>query len=113
MPGAANVELLKKIIPENELWPPKPGTSWQSHHAFGAWVGDTWLMKDLLASYFGEAGNLEELVAQSQWMQTDGALTELPATLPDDQFASTAHLTEGGARAYTERLALALKDRLR
>jgi beta-mannosidase len=72
MPGAAGVELLKKIIPDNELWPPKPSTSWQSHHAFGAWVGDTWLMKDMLAGYFGEAGNLGELVAQSQWLQTEG-----------------------------------------
>jgi len=72
MPGAASVELLKKIIPENELFPPKPGTSWQSHHAFGAWVGDTWLMKDLLKEYFGEAKTLEELVSQSQWLQTEG-----------------------------------------
>jgi beta-mannosidase len=72
MPGAASVELLKKIIPEKELFPPQRGTSWESHHAFGAWVGDTWLMKELLASYFGEALTLEELVAQSQWLQTEG-----------------------------------------
>jgi len=29
-------------------------------------------MKELLASYFGEALTLEELVAQSQWLQTEG-----------------------------------------
>lgn len=72
MPGASDPDLLKKIIPEKELFPPMPGTSWESHHAFNSWGFDTWLMKDLLASYFGEAGNLEELVAQSQWIQTEG-----------------------------------------
>ncbi|PID68355.1 MAG: hypothetical protein CR989_05300 [Flavobacteriales bacterium] len=72
MPGAASVDILKKIIPQNELWPPKAGTSWESHHAFGAWMGNTWLMDDVLAGYFGPAKNLEELVAQSQWVQSEG-----------------------------------------
>jgi len=36
MPGPASVEILKTIIPANELWPPKPGTSWESHHAYKA-----------------------------------------------------------------------------
>lgn len=72
MPGPSSVEILKQIIPQNELFPPLRGTSWESHHAFGAWVGDTWLMKDLLTEYFGEAASLEELVANGQWMQSEG-----------------------------------------
>ena len=72
MPGTASVELLKKIIPEEDLFPPMPGSSWETHHAFNAWVGDTWLMKDMLAEYFGEAPDLETLVAQSQWLQSEG-----------------------------------------
>ncbi|MDX1283984.1 MAG: glycoside hydrolase family 2 TIM barrel-domain containing protein, partial [Draconibacterium sp.] len=72
MPGPASVEILKTIIPENELFPPVPGTSWESHHAFQAWVGDTWLMKDFLCDYFGEAENLEELVEWGQWIQCEG-----------------------------------------
>ncbi len=72
MPGPSPVEILKTIIPENELFPPQPGTSWESHHAFKAWVGDTWLMKDFLADYFGEPKNLEELVANGQWVQCEG-----------------------------------------
>jgi beta-mannosidase len=72
MPGSASVELLKKIIPEEELFPPKEGTSWESHHAFKAWMGDTWLMKDMLTDYFGEAKDLEELVERSQWVQSEG-----------------------------------------
>lgn len=72
MPGAASVKLLEKIIPEDELWPPKAGTSWESHHAFNAWVGNTWLMSDMLEDYFGKPVDLKQLVAQSQWTQREG-----------------------------------------
>jgi beta-mannosidase len=72
MPSPASVEILKSIIPEDELWPPKPGTSWESHHAFKAWIGNTWLMADMLADYFGEAKNLAELVANGQLIQCEG-----------------------------------------
>jgi len=72
MPGPSPVEILETIIPEDELFPPEPGTSWESHHAFKAWVGDTWLMKDFLYEYFGEPENLEELVANGQWIQCEG-----------------------------------------
>lgn len=72
MPAPSSLEVLKTIIPENELWPPKPGTSWESHHAFKAWVGNTWLMPDLLAEYFGEARNLGEMIANGQLLQCEG-----------------------------------------
>lgn len=72
MPAPASVEILKKIIPENELWPPKEGTSWESHHGFKAWIGETHLMKDMLAGYFGPAKNLEELVEEGQLVQGEG-----------------------------------------
>lgn len=72
MPGPSPVEILKSIIPEDELFPPMPGTSWESHHAFNAWVGDTWLMKDFLTEYFGEPESLEELVQIGQWIQSEG-----------------------------------------
>lgn len=72
IPSLSSVEVLKKIIPESEFWPPKQGTSWESHHAFNAWVADTWLMPDVLKFYFGEAKNMEELVANSQLLQSEG-----------------------------------------
>lgn len=72
MPGASPVELLRKIIPEDELFPPLPGTSWESHHAFHAWGPDRWLMPGVLEEYFGKAGDLEELVANSQLLQCEG-----------------------------------------
>jgi len=72
VPALSSVEVLKTIIPESEFWPPKPATSWESHHAFNAWVGDTWLMPDVLKYYFGDAKNIEELVANSQLLQSEG-----------------------------------------
>jgi len=72
VPSPSSVEVLKTIMPENELWPPKPGTSWQSHHGFNAWVESTWLMPEMLADYFGEVQNLEELIANGQLVQAEG-----------------------------------------
>jgi len=72
MPAPASVDLLKTIIPPEELWPPKPGTSWESHHAYKAWGANTWLCDDIIEDYFGKAGSLEELVANGQMMQSEG-----------------------------------------
>ena len=72
VPGPSPLELLKSFIPEEQLWPPKPGTAWESHHAFNAWQGDTWLVPSTLTHYFGDANSPEELVAQGQWLQCEG-----------------------------------------
>lgn len=72
MPAPSPVEILKSIIPEAELWPPESGTSWESHHAYGAWVGNTWLMQDMIEDYFGKSADLEELVAHGQLLQCEG-----------------------------------------
>ena len=72
MPGLSPRSVLEQIIPKEELFPPKPGAAWQEHHAFGSWVGDTWLCPDILEYYFGKAKNLDELIAQSQLLQCEG-----------------------------------------
>lgn len=72
VPSPSSVEVLKSIIPEAELWPPKKGTSWQSHHAFKAWIDNTWLMPEMLTDYFGEAKSLQELVENGQLVQSEG-----------------------------------------
>lgn len=72
VPGPASVSILKTIIPPDELWPPKPGTSWESHHAFNAWVGNTWLMQDMIEDYFGKTKSLEKLVEWGQLLQSEG-----------------------------------------
>lgn len=73
-PGPSSVEVLHCIIPPEELFPPKPGGSWQAHHAFDSWDIDphSWLMLSTLEDYFGPAEDLEALVAQGQWLQAEG-----------------------------------------
>jgi hypothetical protein len=41
----------------------------------------------------------------NDWLQADRILEELPATLPDDLFASTTHLNATGVAAFTSELA--------
>ena len=72
IPSPASVEVLKTIIPKEELWPPKPGTSWESHHAFKAWQPNTWLCQETIEDYFGISNSLEELVDNGQLMQGEG-----------------------------------------
>ena len=72
VPSPARVEILEAILPEDELWPPKPLTSWESHHAYNAWVGDTWLMPDMIEHYFGKSEDLQELVERGQVLQSEG-----------------------------------------
>ncbi len=72
MPGSASVETLKEVIPEKELFPPKRGTAWETHHAFGAWMEDSWLELPTLEKYFGKAPSLEALVKRSQFLQCAG-----------------------------------------
>jgi beta-mannosidase len=72
VPAPASEDLLKTIIPAEELWPPKPGTSWESHHAYGAWGKNTWLCEDIIEDYFGKSASLAVLVANGQLMQAEG-----------------------------------------
>lgn len=71
-PGLSPAAYLKNILPEEELWPPRPGSSWQTHHAFDAWVATSHMYPETLEHYFGRAASLAELVAQSEWLQAEG-----------------------------------------
>lgn len=72
VPSPSPVERLKSFIPSEQLFPPKPGTVWETHHAFKAWVGDTWLQPAVLEDYFGHSHTLEELVERGQLLQSEG-----------------------------------------
>src|SRR5690606_9849811 len=63
---------LKQFIPPNELFPPKRGTAWESHHAFGVWRENSWLELPFLEEYFGKITSLEDLVKYSQLTQAEG-----------------------------------------
>jgi beta-mannosidase len=73
-PGPSSVDYLKTFIPAGELWPPRPGTSWETHHAFGAWDMEptSWLCTATIQHYFGESTSLEQLVARGEWLQCEG-----------------------------------------
>lgn len=72
MPSPSPVELLQSFIPESELWPPHPGGVWETHHAFNAWQGETWLVPSTVAHYFGQPQSLVQLVADGQLLQSEG-----------------------------------------
>lgn len=72
IPGTPSVEYLKTFIPEDELFPPKPGGTWQAHHAFKAWYNENpWLCLPTLER-FGDVSTLESLVDTSMWLQGVG-----------------------------------------
>ena len=73
-PGISSAEYLRSFIPEEELWPPRPGTAWEVHHAFHAWSPDPnlWISTGAIEHYFGASANLEELVGRGQWLQSEG-----------------------------------------
>ncbi len=74
IPSPSSVDTLKSFMTEEELFPPRRGTSWETHHAFGAWHGDTksWLMPWISEYYFGKSDTLEEVVERGQWLQSEG-----------------------------------------
>lgn len=73
-PGASPVEVLRTFIPQEELWPPRAGTSWETHHGIAGWEGDpnSWLYLNTIEDYFGPCASLEEMVARSSWLQAEG-----------------------------------------
>lgn len=72
--GISPKSVLESIIPEKELFPPKNGTAWEEHHAYKAWDANpnTWLCQNILTEYMGEAKSLDELIYQSQLIQSEG-----------------------------------------
>lgn len=72
MPGPSNEEVIRSCIPEEELFPPKPGKSWEVHHGFNAWQGDTWLMPQVIERYFGQIDYLSDLIRYGQLLQCEG-----------------------------------------
>jgi beta-mannosidase len=71
-PAPAEAEVLRETLPEDELFPPRPGTSWETHHAFGAWAPNSHLLLDVIEDYFGPSETLEQLVERGQLLQSEG-----------------------------------------
>ena len=73
IPSITDAKLLRQVIPEEEIVLPLPySKSWITHHGYDAWGKERWLCQDVLARYFPQARTLEELVEQSDWLQSEG-----------------------------------------
>lgn len=72
VPSITDVEDLKKIIPEKELFPIEPTPAWIAHHGFKAWGEERWLCLQIIEKYFGKPESLEEVVENSKFMQAEG-----------------------------------------
>jgi beta-mannosidase len=70
--GPSSAAFLRAIIPADELFPPTPGTAWETHHALGAWEPNSHLLLDVIERYFGPMTSLETLVACGQLLQAEG-----------------------------------------
>lgn len=73
MPAPASEEVLKTIIPAGELYPIQNTPAWKSHHAFDAWIGDTWLGLGTIKKYFADKlKELGDVVKYGQLLQAEG-----------------------------------------
>ena len=73
VPGITALEDLKKIIPENELFPVEKTPSWRLHHAFGSWGEERWLCRDVLERYAQHPlDSIEKMIDLAGWLQCEG-----------------------------------------
>ena len=73
MPSPSSVATLQKIIPAQELKVPVENTgSWRAHHAFEAWIGNTWLCEPIIRKFMGDMDTLDALVQKGQELQAIG-----------------------------------------
>ena len=72
VPSVSATEALKQIIPPEELRELKPTVSWVLHHAFRAWMPESHASLEVLQRYFGADATVEERIAQSDWLQSEG-----------------------------------------
>ena len=73
VPGVTNIEDIRRIIPDDELFPIRDMGSWRLHHAFGAWGAARWLCMDVLEMYAQEPlDTLKKVIDLSNWLQCEG-----------------------------------------
>lgn len=72
VPSITDMETLKNIIPEDELYPVKATRAWVDRHGMKAWGYHTWVCQPILENYFGKANSLEQLIEWSETLQCIG-----------------------------------------
>lgn len=91
-PGPAPLEIVERIIPEAERFPPQPGGAWEQRFAFLAWGGSdgSWLQLETIESYFGESQSLAQVVERGEWLQAEGYRCLFEESRRQKPFASMA-----------------------
>ena len=72
VPSISPLSVLKKIIPEDEIYPITESDSYVLHHAKGAWGKERWACSDILEHYFGEPTCIEDMIEESNLLQCEG-----------------------------------------
>lgn len=75
VPSMADMETLQKVIPQELLRTPTPGTAWEYHKGYGSWVQagqDSWLCMTTTDAIFGPQPDLERYIDKSNWLQCEG-----------------------------------------
>ena len=72
VPSVASVDVIKRIIPKDEQFPPRDTAAWRAHHGFGAWMPDSWVCLPTYEQYFGKPTSLEELVEGTTLLECEG-----------------------------------------
>lgn len=69
-----DIQTLKKMMPEEELYPVKETQAWKERHGVRSWgpIADSWVCQKIQEKYFGETESLEQLVEQSNILQCIG-----------------------------------------
>ena len=71
--GPSPADYIRTFIPEEELFPPKPGGVWESHHAFNQWIAEEhWLCTSTIEDYFGPMTDLDTLSHYGMILQSQG-----------------------------------------
>lgn len=70
--SVSDESILSMAIPPDELFPPKLGTSWVSHHGLQAFYEDCWTCMGVLEYYFGPIKDLNALIKNSSLLQCEG-----------------------------------------
>lgn len=72
VPSLAPAETLKRIIPEDEMFPIRPGTAWESHCGLNVWGEQAWVCRNILEHYFGKLNSLDEFIKYSNVLECEG-----------------------------------------
>ena len=72
VPSISSEDVLRSIIPEDELFPMEPTKNYLLHHAFKAWKTQSHACLPILEEYFGKPNSLSDLIEQSNLLQSEG-----------------------------------------